>query len=69
MPPQETVDIFFANDRTDTLGSGPMTQHVFPFVVPAGAISPDDGTSLLLAVRRVNFYLNTVDAVNVRVVP
>ncbi|KAI7887507.1 hypothetical protein K492DRAFT_121248, partial [Lichtheimia hyalospora FSU 10163] len=67
-PPVETVSIFFANDRSVTLGGGPLTKNVFPFDVPAGAVSPEGGSSLLLAVRRENFHLQTVDAVNVKVV-
>lgn len=70
MPPLETVAIFFDQDRSDNLlAGGPLTQHVFKFTVPANAVSPDNGRSLLLAVRRKDFYLSTVDAVNVKVVP
>ncbi|KAI8644308.1 hypothetical protein BD408DRAFT_430716 [Parasitella parasitica] len=66
--PSETVAIFFF-DKTDTLAGGPMNQTSFPFVVPPAAISvPENGTSLLLAVRRQNKYLQTVDSVVVRVV-
>ncbi|CDS07523.1 hypothetical protein LRAMOSA01472 [Lichtheimia ramosa] len=68
-PPVETVSIFFANDRSVTLGGGALSQtNVFPFDVPAGAVSPEGGTSLLLAVRRENLHLQNVDAVNVKVV-
>ncbi|KAI9025106.1 hypothetical protein CLU79DRAFT_718218 [Phycomyces nitens] len=68
-PPKETVAIFFENDRKVMLGAGPLTETVFPFVVPAGAVSPPNGTSLLLAVKRENFYLQSVDGVNVVVLP
>ncbi|KAI8139592.1 hypothetical protein BJV82DRAFT_521711 [Fennellomyces sp. T-0311] len=69
IPPRETVSIFFANARSITLGGGPLTDHVFPFVVPSEALSKNGGTSLLLAVRREHFHLSSVDSVNVKVVP
>ncbi|GAN09850.1 hypothetical protein MAM1_0298d09383 [Mucor ambiguus] len=66
--PDETVAIFFFN-KTDTLAGGPMNHTSFPFTVPPSAISvPENGTSLLLAVRRQNRYLQTVDSVVVRVI-
>ncbi|KAL0088347.1 hypothetical protein J3Q64DRAFT_1875115 [Phycomyces blakesleeanus] len=68
-PPKDTVAIFFENDRKVMLGAGPLTETVFKFVVPPGAVSPPNGTSLLLAVKRENFYLQSVDGVNVKVLP
>ncbi|CAO0797997.1 unnamed protein product [Mucor circinelloides] len=66
--PDETVSIFFFN-KTDTLAGGPMNRTSFPFTVPPSAVSvPENGTSLLLAVRRQNRYLQTVDSVVVHVV-
>lgn len=45
-----------------------MNQTSFPFVVPPSAVSvPETSTSLLLAVRRQNRYLQTVDSVVVHV--
>ncbi|KAI8373739.1 hypothetical protein BD560DRAFT_394198 [Blakeslea trispora] len=64
----ETVAIFFFN-QSPLLAGGPLSTKVFPFVVPENAVSPANGTSLLLAVRRKNFYLQTVDSVVVRVLP
>ncbi|KAI8375360.1 hypothetical protein EDC96DRAFT_475463 [Choanephora cucurbitarum] len=64
----ETVAIFFFN-QSPLLAGGPLTTKVFPFVVPQEAVSPENGTSLLLAVRRKNYYLQTVDSVVVRVLP
>ncbi|CEP20078.1 hypothetical protein [Parasitella parasitica] len=66
--PDETVAIFFFN-KTDTLAGGPMNRTSFAFAVPPSAISvPENGTSLLLAVRRQNRYLQTVDSVVMHVV-
>jgi hypothetical protein len=67
-PAVETVSIFFF-DKTDLLAGGPLTKKVFPFVVPANAVSPVGGTSLLLAVRRQNLYLQTVDSLIIQVLP
>ncbi|KAG2194994.1 hypothetical protein INT46_008881 [Mucor plumbeus] len=65
--PDETVAIFFFN-KTETLAGGPLNQTSFPFVIPPSAVSvPETGTSLLLAVRRQNRYLQTVDSVVVHV--
>lgn len=64
----ETVSIFFF-DKTPLLAGGPLTEKVFPFVVPASAVSPPGGTSLLLAVRRQNLYLQTVDSIIISVLP
>lgn len=67
--PDDTVTLFFADDRGDTLAGGPLSKNVFHFTVPQGAVSKgQDGKSLLLAVHRNHFYLNSVDAVNVRIV-
>lgn len=66
--PQETVNIFFYQ-KSDSLAGGPITQKVFDFVVPPSAVSGPDETSLLLAVRRENHYLQTVDAVMLHVLP
>ncbi|ORY93800.1 hypothetical protein BCR43DRAFT_565323 [Syncephalastrum racemosum] len=67
--PDETVTLFFADARGDTLAGGPLSKNVFNFVVPSDAVSRGDGKSLLLAVHRNHFYLSTVDAVNVRILP
>ncbi|RCI06428.1 hypothetical protein CU098_007578 [Rhizopus stolonifer] len=67
-PSDQTVSIFFFN-RSPLLAGGPLSTKVFPFDVPENALSPPGGTSLLLAVRRKNFYLQTVDSVVVRVLP
>ncbi|KAI9358715.1 hypothetical protein BD770DRAFT_410030 [Pilaira anomala] len=66
--PQETVSIFFFN-QTKLLAGGPITHRSFDFVVPPEAVSPPNGTSLLLAVRRENFYLQAVDYVTLHVLP
>ncbi|KAI9311659.1 hypothetical protein BX666DRAFT_913555 [Dichotomocladium elegans] len=68
VPPKETVAIFFANERNITLGGGDLTNLVFPFIVPVGALSPPNGKSLLLAIRRSHTYLASVDGVSVKVV-
>jgi hypothetical protein len=54
---------------TTILAGGPIDKDAFNFIVPAAAISPPDGTSLLLAVRRQNRYLHAVDSVAIRVLP
>ncbi|KAG2202210.1 hypothetical protein INT47_002129 [Mucor saturninus] len=64
--PDETVNIFFYQ-KSDSLAGGPITQKVFDFVVPPSAVSGPNETSLLLAVRRENHYLQTVDAVMLHV--
>jgi hypothetical protein len=66
--PEQTVSIFFF-DQTLTLAGGPISQKTFHFIVPAAAISPPGSTSLLLAVRRQNRYLQAVDSVVVHVLP
>jgi hypothetical protein len=66
--PDQTVSIFFF-DQTITLAGGPISRGTFNFIVPAAALSPPGGTSLLLAVRRQNSYLQAVDSVVVRVLP
>ncbi|KAI9030693.1 hypothetical protein CLU79DRAFT_694675, partial [Phycomyces nitens] len=68
-PPTETVSIFFNSDRTVSLGGGPGTQLVFDFIVPPLAISPPGERSLLIAVRRQrDHFLQTIDAVNIKVI-
>ncbi|KAI9496573.1 hypothetical protein BDB00DRAFT_757938, partial [Zychaea mexicana] len=69
VPPNQTVSLFFANSRQTTLGGGPLDDLVFPFTVPASALSHNGGKSLLLAVRRENRHLSFVNEVNVAVVP
>lgn len=64
----QTVSIFFFQ-KTDTLAGGSLVRKVFKFIVPAAAVSDVGGTSLLLAVRRENRYLQTVDSVVMKVVP
>ncbi|KAI8979479.1 hypothetical protein BDF20DRAFT_509127 [Mycotypha africana] len=67
----QTVDIFFFN-KTGSLAHGSLNEiQNFPFIVPPEAISTPaaKGTSLLLAVRRKNSYLQTVDSVVVKVEP
>ncbi|GAA5813808.1 hypothetical protein MFLAVUS_007295 [Mucor flavus] len=66
--PSETVSIFFFN-QTGTLAGGPLTQSTFEFVVPPEAVSGQNKSSLLLAVRRKNRYLQAVDAVILEVLP
>lgn len=64
----QTVSIFFFN-KTDTLAGGPLNETftVFNFTVPKEAYSGSNSTSLLLAVRRQNHYLQTVDSVVLQV--
>ncbi|KAI9268331.1 hypothetical protein BDA99DRAFT_435589, partial [Phascolomyces articulosus] len=70
VPRKETVSIFFSNARQTTLGGGPLGELVFPFTVPAAAMSKPGDKSLLLAVRRTeDRRLASVDAVNVVVLP
>jgi hypothetical protein len=65
----QTVSIFFF-DQTNTLAGGSLEDRkTFHFIVPAAALSPPNNTSLLLAVRRQNRYLQTVDSVIVKVLP
>ncbi|GAA5805397.1 hypothetical protein EDC94DRAFT_537972 [Helicostylum pulchrum] len=66
--PNETVSIFFFN-QTKTLAGGPLTRNTFDFVVPPEAVSQNNGSSLLVAVRRRNRYLQSVDAVVIEVLP
>ncbi|KAI7904615.1 uncharacterized protein BX663DRAFT_502977 [Cokeromyces recurvatus] len=68
--PQQVVSIFFFGDN-HILAGGPLSKTVFPFTVPSEAVSgaAQNETSLLLAVRRLNSYLQTVDSVVVRVLP
>lgn len=66
--PSETVSIFFFN-QTSTLAGGPLTQTTFDFVVPPEAVSGRSGSSLLIAVRRKDRYLQAVDAVILEVLP
>lgn len=63
----ETVSIFFF-DKTPILAGGPISRRFFPFKVPASAYSGRNATSLLLAVKRKNFYLQSVDSVVVHVI-
>lgn len=64
----QTVTIFFFN-KTDILAGGVLNQtsYVFNFTVPKEAYSGNNSTSLLLAVRRQNRYLQTVDSVVLQV--
>ncbi|KAI8878867.1 hypothetical protein K501DRAFT_149829, partial [Backusella circina FSU 941] len=67
LPDNQTVAIFFYH-QTDVLAGGSLGKSkVFEFVVPPTAVSPPGGTSLLLGVRRVEYYLTAVDQVNVTV--
>ncbi|CAO3607430.1 unnamed protein product [Mucor hiemalis] len=63
----QTVSIFFFQ-KTNTLAGGSLVRRVFEFIVPAAAVSDIGGTSLLLAVRRENRYLQTVDSIVMNVV-
>ncbi|KAG1051130.1 hypothetical protein G6F43_006647 [Rhizopus delemar] len=63
----ETVSIFIFG-QTDILAGGPISQLVFPFTVPKSAYTGPNTTALLLAVRRINLYLQSVDAVVLHVV-
>ncbi|CEG64269.1 hypothetical protein RMATCC62417_01272 [Rhizopus microsporus] len=63
----ETVSIFFF-DKTPVLAGGPISNRVFTFKVPASAYSGRNATSLLLAVKRKNFYLQSVDSVVLHVI-
>ncbi|KAG2229604.1 hypothetical protein BDF21DRAFT_414721 [Thamnidium elegans] len=66
--PNETVSIFFFN-QTGTLAGGPLTRTTFDFVVPPDAVSRPNESSLLIAVKRKNRYLQAVDAVIIKVLP
>ncbi|KAI9468972.1 MAG: hypothetical protein EXX96DRAFT_589969 [Benjaminiella poitrasii] len=66
--PQQTVSIFFFQ-TSEIVAGGPLDKTTFPFVVPSDAVSSANGTTLLIAVRRMNRYLQTVDSVVVEVLP
>ncbi|KAI9255312.1 hypothetical protein BY458DRAFT_520422 [Sporodiniella umbellata] len=62
----ETVTLYFNNDRSTPLGGGPLssTGSSFSFTISPSAIGMTD----LVAVHRVNMYLSSVDSVPVQVV-
>ncbi|KAG1455497.1 hypothetical protein G6F56_007053 [Rhizopus delemar] len=62
----ETVSLYFNNDRTTSLGGGPLSKDgtIFQFSVPSSA----KGLTDLVAVHRVNFYLYSVDSIPVQIV-
>ncbi|KAI9268332.1 hypothetical protein BDA99DRAFT_505545 [Phascolomyces articulosus] len=65
----DTVAIFFDEDRSHLLGYGPAKQGQFTFVVPESAVTPEDrNSSHLLAVFRRNLYLWDVDNVPVKII-
>ncbi|KAK4518612.1 uncharacterized protein ATC70_008831 [Mucor velutinosus] len=65
----ETVNLFFNNDRSTSLGGGPITNGgTFQFIVPENALSTTGGYSELIAVHRLNRHLLDVDNVKVQVV-
>ncbi|CAO3650832.1 unnamed protein product [Mucor hiemalis] len=65
----ETVSLFFQQDRSTSLGGGPISHGgSFTFTVPASAINPAGGTSELVAVHRVDRHLQSVDSVQVEII-
>jgi hypothetical protein len=64
----QTVAIFFFN-KTETLADGYLNENhtVFNFTVPQEAYSGSNSSSLLIAVRRQDLYLQTVDSVVLQV--
>ena len=63
------MSLFFNNDRSTSLGGGPIANGgTFQFTVPQNAVSATGGSSELVAVHRLNGHLQNVDNVNVRVV-
>ncbi|KAI8991940.1 hypothetical protein BDF20DRAFT_847335 [Mycotypha africana] len=66
--PNETVSVFFDNDRSQLLAAGSVTNGaIFNFQVPHGAMTKG-GVSVLVAVHRVNRYLASVDTITIHVV-
>lgn len=68
--PGETVNIFFNDDRSESLGGGPIDSGdtTFQITVPLRALSPPYGTSSLLGVHRINQNLSFVDNVPIHVI-
>ncbi|ORY93461.1 hypothetical protein BCR43DRAFT_527008 [Syncephalastrum racemosum] len=66
--PNDTVSLFFDEDRSTSLGYGQASQGNFTFIVPAKALTlAGHNASHLIAVFRRNFYLWKVADVPVRV--
>ncbi|KAG2194619.1 hypothetical protein INT46_000081 [Mucor plumbeus] len=66
---EEMVSVFFNNDRESFLGGGSVANGgTFQFTVPQKAVSLTGGFSELIAVHRINGYLQSVDNVKVRVI-
>lgn len=63
----DTVAIFFNEDRDALLGGGPANQKIFKVKVPWEAISPPGKYSELVVVHRYEYYLNDVETVWVNV--
>jgi hypothetical protein len=63
----DTVAIFFNEDRDALLGGGPATQKVFKIKVPWEAVSPYGNYSELVVVHRYQYYLTDVETVWVNV--
>ncbi|RCH94112.1 hypothetical protein CU097_009566 [Rhizopus azygosporus] len=65
--PGETVSIYFFN-LTPVLAGGPLSQRIFTFTVPASAYTGPDNTATLVAVKRKNLYLQSVDSITLHVI-
>ncbi|KAH8555728.1 hypothetical protein BGW37DRAFT_478324 [Umbelopsis sp. PMI_123] len=63
----DTVAIFFNNDRDALLSGGPAERRYFHVNVPPHAVSPSGGYSELVIVHRHNYYLENVETVWVKV--
>ncbi|KAI9342148.1 hypothetical protein BD770DRAFT_398774 [Pilaira anomala] len=65
----ETVNIFVDHDRSIVLGGGSIENGLtIQFTVPANSVNPNGGPTTVIAVHRVNFYLDSVESVDVNVV-
>jgi hypothetical protein len=63
----DTVAIFFNEDRNALLAGGPASQRAFKVYVPWEAVSPPGKYSELVVVHRYQYYLNDVETVWVNV--
>ncbi|KAI8579576.1 hypothetical protein K450DRAFT_241648 [Umbelopsis ramanniana AG] len=64
---EDTIAIFFNEDRDALLAGGPASQKVFEVYVPWEAKSPAGKYSELVVVHRYQYYLNNVETVWVNV--